>query len=244
LLDNNYDSTPANSTKQSMLASIQFPLGGGGVGSCLAVPSAPSGLSATAASSSQINLSWNVVSPPSGCSVTYNLFRSTASGFTPSSSNQIASGLSSISFSDSGLAASTTYYYLAKAVDSAGSSGASSQANATTQSGGGGPTNFQITLQSISPNPSHVGQATNITVDFRNLASTSANVTLITELQDSSGAVVASQSFPGNIAPQQTQNVQLSWSPAATGSYTVVGVVKNSSGRVTQSASAGTLTVN
>jgi hypothetical protein len=81
-------------------------------------------------------------------------------------------------------------------------------------------------------------------VDFKNLASTSANVTLITQLQTSGGTVIASQSFTGSIMPQQTQNVQLSWSPTATGSYTVVGVVKNSSGQVTQSASVGTLTVN
>ena len=47
-----------------------------------AAPSAPSGLGATAISSSQINLSWTASTAGSGCSITYNVFRSTTSGFT------------------------------------------------------------------------------------------------------------------------------------------------------------------
>jgi endo-1,4-beta-xylanase len=65
------------------------------------------------------------------------VFRSTTSGFTPSSSNQIASGLTATNYSDSGLAAPTTYYYKSEAVDGAGASSPSAQASATTQSGGG-----------------------------------------------------------------------------------------------------------
>jgi len=102
---------------------------------CTTVPSAPTGLTATATSSSQINLSWTASTAGTGCSITYNVFSSTTSGFTPSSSNQIASGLTSTSFPNSGLAASTTYFYVVEAVDSAGSSGASNQASATTTGG-------------------------------------------------------------------------------------------------------------
>jgi hypothetical protein len=98
--------------------------------SCTA-PSAPSGLSATATSSSQINLSWTAST--SSCAVTYNIFRSTTSGFTPSSGNQIASGVSGTTFSNTGLTASTTYYYLVEGTNSAGTSGPSNQASATTQ---------------------------------------------------------------------------------------------------------------
>ncbi|MGP8155824.1 MAG: glycosyl hydrolase 115 family protein [Candidatus Acidiferrales bacterium] len=93
-------------------------------------PTAPSNLGATAASSSQINLSWTASS--SSCSVTYSVFRSTTSGFTPSGSNQIATGVSTTSYSNTGLAASTTYYYLVEGVDSGGASAASNQAGATT----------------------------------------------------------------------------------------------------------------
>jgi hypothetical protein len=109
-------------------------------GGCTA-PTAPSGLTATVASSAQINLSWTASS--SSCTPTYNIFRSTTSGFMPSSSNQIASGVPATTFSDSGLAASTTYYYLVEASNSGGTSAASNQASATTQAGTGG-TSIQI----------------------------------------------------------------------------------------------------
>jgi hypothetical protein len=104
--------------------------GGGG-----SAPTAPSGLTATAASSSQINLSWTA-SSTSG--VTYSVFRSTTSGFTAGAGNQIASGLTGTTYSSTGLAASTAYYYLVQAVNGAGSSPSSNQATATTQAGGGG----------------------------------------------------------------------------------------------------------
>jgi hypothetical protein len=93
-------------------------------------PQSPSNLAVTAASSSAINLSWTA-SPTLG--VTYDLFRSTSSGFTTSSSNQIAGGGTSTSFSDSGLTCNKTYFYLVEAANSGGTSAASNQASATTQ---------------------------------------------------------------------------------------------------------------
>ncbi|MGC2421204.1 MAG: malectin domain-containing carbohydrate-binding protein [Candidatus Acidiferrales bacterium] len=120
------------------------------VSSCTAAPTAPSGLTATAQSSSQINLSWTASSAGTGCSITYSVFRSTTSGFTPSSTNQIASGVTTTTFSNTGLAASTTYYYLVEGVDSAGSSAASNQANATTQAGSSGGTCTVLCIDSGS----------------------------------------------------------------------------------------------
>jgi hypothetical protein len=93
-------------------------------------PQPPSNLTATAASSSQINLSWTA-SPTSGA--TYSVFRSTTSGFTPSSGNQIASDVSGTSFADSALICATAYFYLVKAVNAGGSSATTNQATATTQ---------------------------------------------------------------------------------------------------------------
>ncbi|HTD25182.1 MAG TPA: thaumatin family protein [Terriglobales bacterium] len=95
-----------------------------------APPTTPSGLSAIAASSSQINLSWAASS--SSCAVTYSVFRSTTSGFIPSSSNQVASGVTGTSFSDGGLACSTTYFYVVEAVNSGGTSASSNEVSATT----------------------------------------------------------------------------------------------------------------
>jgi hypothetical protein len=108
-------------------------------GSCTAVPSAPSGVSGTAASSSVINVSWTADTAPANCSInSYNVYRSTTSGFTPSSTNEVAIGVTSTSYSDSGLQPSTTYYYVVKAVDSAGTSAASAHASATTAAASSG----------------------------------------------------------------------------------------------------------
>jgi len=120
-------------TNNALISGIEIDTGS--TGSC-SMPTAPSGLTATAVSSSQINLSWTASS--SSCAVTYDVFRSTTSGFTPSSSNQIASGVSSTSFSNTGLAASTTYFYKVEGTNSGGTSAASNQASVTTEAGGGG----------------------------------------------------------------------------------------------------------
>jgi O-glycosyl hydrolase/fibronectin type 3 domain-containing protein len=93
-------------------------------------PTAPTGLTATAVSSGQINLSWTA-STGSG-TITYSIYRSTTSGFTPGSGNLVTSGVSGTTYSNTGLSASTTYYYVAEGVNTAGSSPASNQASATT----------------------------------------------------------------------------------------------------------------
>ncbi len=111
-------------------------------------PQPPSNLAAIAASSSSINLTWTA-SPTSG--VTYSVFRSTTSGFTPSASNQIASGVSSTSFSDSGLTCATAYFYLVEAVNAAGASTPSNQAGATTQACVGTPVQINSGGPAVSP---------------------------------------------------------------------------------------------
>ncbi len=126
LLDSNYDATPVNSTKQSMLASIQFVLNPGS-GTTTPAPAAPTNLAATASSASGVNLSWSA-SATSG--VTYTVYEGTTAGAT---NTVLASGLGGTSYAASGLKASTTYYFTVKAVSSGASSTASNQASATTQ---------------------------------------------------------------------------------------------------------------
>jgi chitodextrinase len=90
-------------------------------------PSTPSGLSATAASSSQINLSWSASSDNVGV-VAYRVYRNGV--FLLSLGNVT-------SFQNTGLAASTAYTYNVDAVDAAGNaSGTSAAASATTQASG------------------------------------------------------------------------------------------------------------
>lgn len=94
-------------------------------------PPAPTGLTASAVSSSQINLAWNAVSG----AVAYDVFRSTTSG---GPYTQIAT-VGTTAYSNTGLAAGTTYYYVVKALTTC-ESAFSNQASATTLGGGGGCT--------------------------------------------------------------------------------------------------------
>jgi malectin (di-glucose binding ER protein)/PQQ enzyme-like repeat protein len=112
-------------------------------------PPAPAGLNATAISSNQINLSWTASA--SSCSVSYNVFRSTTSGFAPSASNQVAGDVSGTSFSDTGLAASIAYFYLIEATNLGGTSGPSNQGNATTKAGTTGGVQINSGGPAVSP---------------------------------------------------------------------------------------------
>ncbi len=102
-------------------------------------PTAPSGLTATALSAGgEIDLSWNAST--SSCSgITYDVFRSTTSPFTPGSGNQIASNVPGTTFADTTVLASTTYNYLVEGSNAGGTSPASNPASATTPPGGGPP---------------------------------------------------------------------------------------------------------
>ncbi|MDH5442875.1 MAG: fibronectin type III domain-containing protein, partial [Hadesarchaea archaeon] len=96
-------------------------------------PAAPTGLTATAVSSSQINLDWN--NNTEGDLSHYHVYRSTTSGFTPGPGNFVAETTVS-NYSNTGLSASTTYYYKVTAVDTSNNeSSPSAQASATTQEG-------------------------------------------------------------------------------------------------------------
>ena len=94
------------------------------------VPAAPGSLTATAASSSAINLAW---SDNSNNETGFDIERST--------DNVNWAALASVgsniqSYGDTGLAASTSYHYRVRAKNSAGSSGYSNVANATTLAAG------------------------------------------------------------------------------------------------------------
>jgi cellulose 1,4-beta-cellobiosidase len=106
----------------------------GAAPTCSIAPAAPSGLTAAAASSSQINLAWGAVTPPAGCAVTYSVYRSTTGGFTPSAATLVTSGLTSASYASAGLTGGTTYFFVVQAVDGAGSA-SSAQASAATPNG-------------------------------------------------------------------------------------------------------------
>jgi endoglucanase len=86
---------------------------------------APTGLSATAVSSNQINLVWNLLTNASS----YSVKRSLTNG---GPYTTIASGVTATNYPDSGLAGGTIYYYVVSAVLGGNESTNSAQATATT----------------------------------------------------------------------------------------------------------------
>jgi hypothetical protein len=90
----------------------------------LAPPAAPTGLMATAASPSQVNLSWNAVAGATSYAVQRSPDGST---WAP-----LASGLTATGYTDAGLQPGTTYYYRVQASNAAGSGPFSTAASATT----------------------------------------------------------------------------------------------------------------
>jgi serine protease len=103
-------------------------------------PTVPSGLSATATSTSAISLSWNASTDSGGSGLAgYKLER--CAGASCSNFAQIATQTGT-SFNNTGLAAATTYRYRVRAYDGAGNhSNYSSIASATTQSSTPPPSN-------------------------------------------------------------------------------------------------------
>ena len=89
------------------------------------IPSAPTGLTATAGDS-KVDLSWTA----SSNTTSYNVKRSTTTG---GPYTAIATGITTTAYSNTGLTNGTTYYYVVSAVNSAGESANSSQVSATPQ---------------------------------------------------------------------------------------------------------------
>jgi hypothetical protein len=127
--------------------------GGGGGGGGGTPPLAPTSLTATPISSSKVNLGWF----PSVGATSYNVYRSTANGFAPSSANKIANTNQSSFYPDTGLTPSTTYYYVLEAINGAGSSGPSNQASVSTQAFDAGTPagTYNITVTGTSGAMSH-----------------------------------------------------------------------------------------
>jgi len=100
---------------------------------CPVAPSAPSRLIATYISSDQVDLRWT---PSLNPLVRYSVFRSLNPGFTPAAQNQLYSGLTKASFTDTSVNPAT-YYYSVEALSDEGTSQPSNIASATVPSSGG-----------------------------------------------------------------------------------------------------------
>jgi hypothetical protein len=94
----------------------------GTVVSCNAVPAAPTGVTAVGDSDSTIIVTWAAVTPPVNCAITsYSIFRD-------GSSTPLAANLTSTTYTDTGLPASSTHTYTVEAIDPNGTSAQSAPA--------------------------------------------------------------------------------------------------------------------
>jgi hypothetical protein len=125
-------------TQAQIQTDMTTPVSGGGGGGDTTPPSAPGTLSASAAGSSQVNVSWGAATDNVAVAG-YRVERCQGSGC--SSFVQVGSTTGATTFADTGLSASTSYSYRVRAVDGAGNAGPySNVASASTSAGGGGPT--------------------------------------------------------------------------------------------------------
>jgi chitodextrinase len=183
-------------------------------------PSTPTGLTATAVSSSQINLSWNASTDNVGVTG-YRVYRDGA---------LIATLGNVTTYQDTGLSASTTYSYTVQALDGAGNaSGQSSPATATTQAPDTTPPSTPTGLTATAVSSSRIDLSWNASTD---------NVGVTGYRVYRGGTLIATL---GNVTTYQDTGLTAS----TTYSYTVdaLDAAGNASGQST-SASATTLAAN
>tara|TARA_Y100000310_G_scaffold340814_1_gene437870 strand:- start:447 stop:3347 length:2901 start_codon:yes stop_codon:yes gene_type:complete len=139
-------------------------------------PSTPSGLAASVDGTSQVTLSWTLVSG----ATSYDLYRSTTSGgtFSRLGSEPTVSSGSTVTFADnSGLSAGTTYYYKITALNNSGESAASSEVSETTTSGGGGGGSTTTTTTTTTTTDTTDTTTTDTTTDTTDTTDTTTDTT-------------------------------------------------------------------
>ncbi|MCX8091481.1 MAG: N-acetylmuramoyl-L-alanine amidase, partial [Verrucomicrobiae bacterium] len=181
-------------------------------------PSTPSGLSATAVSASQINLSWN---DNSGIEDSYKIERALSAG---GPWTEIATtAANATSYANTGLSGGTTYYYRVRAYDTVlGNSAYSGVASATTQISGAPSIVTQPQSQTVNPGS---------TVQFNVVAT--GNPPLSYQWRRNGANLANGGKFSGvNTATLTISNVQ----QTEAGSYDVI--VSNTNGSVTSATAA------
>jgi len=187
------------------------PIGTGGTSSDTQPPSAPSNLTASAFSSTQINLSWTASIDNVGVTG-YMVERCQGAGC--SNFAQIAS-LTAVTFNDTGLIASASYSYRVRATDAAG--------NLSTFSGIATATTQASTLISVSISPRRGGITTSQTLTFAAMVTNdvgSAGVTWTTTGGTLTGQTATSATFSsvsaGSFTIKATSNADNNQSASAT----------------------------
>ncbi len=184
-------------------------------------PNAPTGLSASAQSSSSIKLSWtDNATDESG----FKLERS----LDGQSFSQIATlGENATGFTDTGLNASTTYYYRVRAYNGAGDSAYSNVAQATTQAAVSDTTPPNVVISS-PPDGSRVGTKVTITASASdNVGVASLKLSIDGKLVASSNSASLSYTWNTRKTSAGTHTIQAQASDAAGNSASyAISVIK------------------
>ncbi|HTR37098.1 MAG TPA: LamG-like jellyroll fold domain-containing protein [Bryobacteraceae bacterium] len=177
-------------------------------------PSVPGNVQANAVSSSQITVTWSASSDPLGVSG-YQVYRdSTLIAATPG-----------LSFTDSGLTASTTYSYSIAAYDLGGNVSAQSSPPATTTTLG--PSSPPPTVSITQPSPNSMLSGTQ-TVSATASASSGLSIASVQFQLDGNNLGSAVTAAPYSVAWDTTTTLN--------GSHTLTAIAKDSSGSMTTSA--------
>src|SRR5262249_21206011 len=188
-------------------------------------PTAPATLTATG-SLGQVSLSWSASTDNIGVTG-YSVYRSTTSGFTPSTANRIAQ-VTGTSYTDTGLAPGT-YYYKVQAVDAAGNLSASSpQASAVVPA--------DTTPPTVSLTAPAAGATVTGTVAVSATASDNVGVAGVTFKVDGTTTI-------GSEDTRSPYSVQWDTTGATNGSHTLTAIARDAAGNTTTSA-AVTVTVS
>lgn len=178
-----------------------------------AAPAAPSGLTAAAASTTQVNLSW---ADSSSNETGFKVERKTGAGGTYSEVATVGAGVTS--YSNTGLASNTQYFYRVRATNLGGDSAYSNEAGATTLN-----TPPSVSITSPESGTSYTAPAA---------------VMLTASASDPDGAVTKVEFFSGT-SPLGTVTAApytLTVSNAPAGNYTVTARATDSNGAQTTSA--------
>ena len=135
------------------------------------VPAAPTGLTATAGNT-QVALSWAA----SSGATSYSVFRGTTAG--GESTTAVATGITTTSYTNTGLTNGTTYYYKVTAVNTTGSSGYSNEASAKPVAATDNAVyNFESGMQGWASSTTNCTAATSTTQKYAGTQSLAINVT-------------------------------------------------------------------